>query len=171
MVRIFPRKQFQSNQVAPPLNAILGPFLMTFGYLKKFTFRKPSSSGFSAKISVVVQNFKISTFIIYMHGNIVEFFSKNIIFDRKIYFCEKQLLTCLALKTRWSITKEKEKQTTYFLNTFGACNSALKFTDTITIKIQYCGCVCVHYGLAITSSVRNAKVTFKSQPFCREKPL
>ena len=89
MVRIFPRKQFQSNQVAPPLNAILGPFLMTFGYLKKFTFRKPSSSGFSAKISVVVQNFKISTFIIYMHGNIVEFFSKNIIFDRKIYFCEK----------------------------------------------------------------------------------
>lgn len=80
MVRIFPRKQFQSNQVAPPLNAILGPFLMTFGYLKDFTFRKPSSSGFSAKISVVVQNFKISTFIIYMHGNIVEFFSQKTLF-------------------------------------------------------------------------------------------
>lgn len=142
MVRIFPRKQFQSNQVAPPLNAILGPFLMTFGYLKDFTFRKPSSSGFSAKISVVVQNFKISTFIyLYAWQHSGVFFSKNIIFDRKIYFCEKQLLTCLALKTRWSITKEKKKQTTYFLNTFGACNSALKFTDTITIKIQYCGCV------------------------------
>ena len=80
MVRIFPRKQFQSNQVAPPLNAILGPFLMTFGYLKDFTFRKPSRSGFSAKISVVVQNFKISTFIIYMHGNIVEFFSQKTLF-------------------------------------------------------------------------------------------
>ena len=80
MVRIFPRKQFQSNQVAPPLNAILGPFLMTFGYLKDFTFRKPSSSGFSAKISVLVQNFKISTFIVYMHGNIVEFFSQKTLF-------------------------------------------------------------------------------------------
>ena len=80
MVRIFPRKQFQSNQVAPPLNAILGPFLMTFGYLKDFTFKKPSSSGFSAKISVLVQNFKISTFIVYMHGNIVEFFSQKTLF-------------------------------------------------------------------------------------------
>ena len=87
MVRIFPRKQFQSNQVAPPLNAILGPFLMTFGYLKDFTFKKPSSSGFSAKISVVVQNFKISTFIyLYAWQHSGVFSQKTLFLTEKFIF-------------------------------------------------------------------------------------